>query len=250
MKFFTYILIALLGLVVGVLLNYLADVLPETRKFSRPKCQYCQHPRTVTDYLLCRPCSNCQTKRPLLRYLIVIVISVVIFILVWIYPPAKLGFWLSILLFTYFGLIAIIDIEHRLILNPTSVAGLLIAVPIGIIWNGWLNTLIGGLAGFGIMFAIYGLGILFNRVVSKMRGQEVDEEALGFGDVNLAGVLGFLLGWPKIVISLFFAIMLAGIISGLILGVRFITRSYKAFVPIPYAPFLLIAATILIYMYR
>lgn len=245
------IIIALgfLGLGIGGLLNYLADVLPAYRSLVVPTCPVCNHKHSWIDYWLIKNCKNCTAKRPL-RAWIVQFVTPILLVIVWFYTPEKLGFWISILIFTYFGLIAIIDIEHRLILHTTSIAGIIIMIPIGIIWNGWINTIMGGVAGFLMMFALYGLGILFNRLMARIRGEVVEEEALGFGDVNLSGVLGLLLGWPKIAISLFFAVMLAGIISGLMLLGKIITRKYQAFVPIPYAPFLIAAAVILIYMYR
>jgi len=243
------IVIILIGWIAGIVINYLADVLPVKRNLSKPICLKCQSEISIIDYLLLKQCPSCGSKRSV-RSWIISILTPILFLLVWFYPPEKLGFWISTLLFVYFGIIAVIDIEHRLILHVTSLIGALIMIPIGIYWNGVINTFIGGIAGFGIMFGLYGLGILFNRFVAKIRGQTVDEEALGFGDVNLSGVLGILLGWPKIAIGLFFAIMIAGVISGIILLIRTITRTYKAFVPIPYAPFLLIAAVILIYLYR
>lgn len=249
MEILSIILIGLLGWVVGLVLNYLADVLPIFRKLTLPRCRKCNEVISWKHYISGAACSYCGQIRSI-RFWAVQILTTVIYMLVWYWPPARLGFWLSILIFSFFGLIAIIDIEHRLILNPTSLAGIIILLPIGIIWNGWISALIGGAAGFGIMLAIFGLGILFNRMLSRMRGQTIEEEALGFGDVNLAGILGLLLGWPKIGISLFFAIFLAGIVSGIILIGRLITRTYQAFEPIPYAPFLLIAAAVMVYLYK
>ena len=114
--------------------------------------------------------------------------------------------------------------------------------------NGWYKTLIGGLAGYAIMFGLYYFGVLFNRLMAKMRGQTIEEVALGFGDVNLSGILGLMLGWPKIGISLFASIMLAGVLSGFYILWMLIRKRYQAFSAIPYAPFLIIAAVILFYL--
>lgn len=249
MENFIIIFIGLLGWGMGLVLNYLADVLPVFRKLTQTQCTKCNERIDWKEYISGTACGHCGQRRPI-RFWVVQILTATIFMLVWHWPPIRLGFWLSIFLFSFFGLIAIIDIEHRLILNPTSIAGIFILLPIGIIWNGWISTLIGGAAGFGIMLAIFGLGILFNRLISRMRGQTIEEEALGFGDVNLAGILGLLLGWPKIGIGLFFAIFLAGIVSGFILIGKLLTRTYQAFAPIPYAPFLLISATVMVYLYK
>ncbi|MRR32837.1 hypothetical protein EG834_21460, partial [bacterium] len=62
--------------------------------------------------------------------------------------------------------------------------------------------LLGGLAGFTIMFVFYLLGVAFAKArARRMRaaGLETDdEEALGAGDVILSTVLGLFLGWPLI----------------------------------------------------
>jgi prepilin signal peptidase PulO-like enzyme (type II secretory pathway) len=238
-----------LGLVIGFGLNYLADVLPCTRKISHPICLSCQQPMSWKNYLLLKDCENCGAKRKR-RVWAVLFLSIFLLLLIWFYPPPKLGFWVSVVLFTYFGLVAIIDIEHRLILYSVAAAGALIVFPIGLMWNGLRNTLIGGVAGYGIMFVLYLMGIAFNKLMSRLRQEAIEEDALGFGDVNLSGVLGLLLGWPKIGISLLFAVILAGVLSAFYIVGRLLFRSYKAFVPIPYAPFLLVAAVILVYMYR
>lgn len=140
------------------------------------------------------------------------------------------------------------DMEHRVILNEISVAGVALAIPLGIYWNGLVMTAIGGAVGFGIMIVLYYFGILFNRVMAKRRGEPMDEVALGFGDVNISGILGLILGWPKIAISLFFSVVLGGVISGLYLLFSVLTRSYRPFTAIPYAPFLVIVAVVLFYL--
>ena len=71
--------------------------------------------------------------------------------------------------------------------------------------------------------------------------------ALGFGDVNLAGVLGLLLGWPGIVLGLLLAILIGGVVSLVYLVVMAVLRRYHTFMAIPYGPFLIISAILLLY---
>ena len=40
------------------------------------------------------------------------------------------------------------------------------------------------------------LGVLIIKLINRRRGQPVNDVAFGFGDVNLSGVLGLMLGWP------------------------------------------------------
>ena len=80
-----------------------------------------------------------------------------------------------------------------------------------------------------------------------MRGQPVEEDALGYRDVNLSGVLGLMLGWPGILAGLTIAILLGGTVSLLYLLVTMATRRYHAFTAIPYGPFLIAAAIALLF---
>jgi len=147
----------------------------------------------------------------------------------------------------YLAIVAVIDIEHRLILHPVSIVGAGLGLLIGIWLRGWSQTLIGGAAGFGMMLLLYYLGDWFARWLARKRGQDLEEVALGFGDVNLAGVLGLMLGWPGIVAGLLLAILLGGAVSLLIIASQVITRRYTPFTAIPYAPFLILGFIILLY---
>ena len=54
----TAIISILFGWLAGVLVNYLADVLPHTRRFSQPACLHCNAPFAWQDYLLFKSCPN------------------------------------------------------------------------------------------------------------------------------------------------------------------------------------------------
>lgn len=242
----TLFFIALLGLLTGLVVNYLADVLPVTRRFTPPVCPRCQEPYPWQDYILFRHCAKCGKPAALRKYLVLAFCASGTLTL-WLYPPGRLGFLIGWLLGAYLTLVAIIDIEHRLVLHPVSLAGAVLCLGVGIWRHGVLMTVIGGIAGFGIMLGLYYLGALFARWIAKAKGQETDEVALGFGDVILSGVLGLLLGWPGIGGGLVLAILLGGLISIGYLATRMITRSYQPFMAIPYAPFLIVGAAFLIY---
>jgi prepilin signal peptidase PulO-like enzyme (type II secretory pathway) len=149
---------------------------------------------------------------------------------------------------TYFGVVVVIDLEHRLIMHPVSLAGAAIGCIFGIINHGLVNTVVGGAAGFGIMLLFYLLGVLFVRIASRSSGEEITEVALGFGDVNLAGVLGLLLGWPGVIGGIVLAIFLGGIVSGIFLVVQKVRKRYQAFQALPYGPFLVLSTVILFYL--
>ena len=158
-----------------------------------------------------------------------------------------MGFWFSYFLLIYFGIVVVIDLEHHLIMHPTSIFGAILGLVIGIQLHGIADTILGGLAGFGAMLGLYILGALFARFVVRRSQSGFNDEALGFGDVILGGILGLILGWPAIIAGLFFSIILAGTISLVYLIISFLARKYKAFTFIPYGPFMIIGAAALIF---
>jgi leader peptidase (prepilin peptidase)/N-methyltransferase len=256
------ILPILFGLFSGWLINYLADVLPVTRRFSEPACVHCEGEYSIKEYLSMAKCPTCKKRRNL-RAWFVIVIALGYSLSLWILPPATfakttpnsmLAFFIGLTVLTYFGVVFIIDLEHRLILHPISIFGAVLCLGVGWLLHGIGSTLLGGLGGFGIMLIFYMLGTVFARIrARRMRraGQEPDdEEALGAGDVILAGVLGLILGWPLIWFGLLLGILLGGLITIPMLVIIVIARRYKQdawMVFIPYGPFFLISATLILY---
>jgi len=240
------ILAVILGWIGSLIVNYLSDVFPITRKLSRPECIDCQVDLDFKYYLLNQPCQNCG-NRPSIRHWIVFVFGPLLAGLIYFLPPPNLGLWGGILWLILFGLIVVIDLEHRLILHPVSLIGAIFGMIFGSINHGILNTILGGAAGFGLMLVFYLFGSLFIKFMSRRRGEEIDEVALGFGDVNLAGVIGLLLGWPGAIAGVFLAIIIGGLISGIFLLYQLFRKKYEAFQALPYGPFLVISVVLLLY---
>ena len=97
------------------------------------------------------------------------------------------------------------------------------------------------------MYVLYKFGEIFSRIVSRMRGEDLEEVALGFGDVNLGGLLGLLLGWPVILLGLILAILAGGGFSLVFMLVAAVAGRYRSFVAMPYAPFLILAAGLILF---
>ncbi len=243
----------LVGWLCGWAVNYLSDVLPATRKLGHPACQKCQTSFKWTNYLLMRRCAQCGATRSMRTWAVQFLFPLAS-ILIWIFPRPILPYALGMILLVFFSVVAVIDLEYRVVLHPVSLFGAALGLGVGIylrsgnsIASGILSTLIGGAAGFGIMLALYYLGVFYVRRTAKKKGLPPDEVALGFGDVNLAGILGLMLGWPAISVCLFLAILGGGIISLLVILGLLVTKKYHAFTAIPYAPFLLLAAIYLLF---
>jgi leader peptidase (prepilin peptidase)/N-methyltransferase len=259
----TLILPVLLGLAAGLLVNYLADVLPVTRRLSQPACPNCKSSLPWLDYLTLHACRQCGTRRSL-RTWIVLVIAVASFIYFWLFPPIGLGLPLSLIVLTYFGVIIVIDLEHRLILHPTSIFGAVLGLFVGTYvfakFDGFpasmLTSLLGGVAGFVIMFVFYKIGELVARYrAKKMRqaGQaEDDEEAFGSADVILTGVLGLMLGWPNIILGITAGALVGGVVGLLAVIGHFIRHRYaenSLMTFIPYGPSLVLGAVYVLFFF-
>lgn len=241
------------GWLSGWVVNYLSDTLPATRRLSRPICPHCGQKRSWGIFLSSQACPNCQHPPRLRTYVIQILMLVASFY-IW-FRPHHLGYTFGLVLLTYFAVVFVIDLEHRLILHPTSIFGAILGFGAGVWLHGINSTLLGGIAGFLIMLALYYLGVL----VSKFRanrlqkaGQPTDEEeALGAGDVILSAILGFVLGWPLIWFGLLLGILLGGIIGILMFVYWFISGNYKQqawTVFMPYGPFFILSTSFIMFL--
>jgi leader peptidase (prepilin peptidase)/N-methyltransferase len=105
---------------------------------------------------------------------------------------------------------SLVDYDWRLIPNLITFPG----VPVGFVLAalvmpeiGWKNSLIGIVAGGGVLFAT---GLIYQLV----RGQE----GVGLGDVFLLAMVGAFLGWQGVLFTLFFGALL-GSFGGLAVGI-------------------------------
>ncbi len=240
------------GLLAALGVNALADTLPSCRKPGGPRCQHCGAPRPMGAWLGwiafalgkadCPYCARRMGLRPLAVEIIAVLVAL------WIsqgyMDPA--AFWWRMLVFSLFTLIVVIDIEHRLVLHiVTGPAAILIGIVNSIDpAHGFSKTLLGGLAGFGLVLGLFLLGGVFAKAVARIREQELDEIAFGFGDVTLSGVIGLTVGWPGIIPAVLLGVFAAGIFSSGYLLLMLTRRRYVAFTPIPYGPFLVLGGMI------
>lgn len=252
----------LLGWLAGYFVNYASDVLPLTRRFSQPVCLHCQSPFSWTDYLTFKACRTCGKARSLRTWLVQI-LGAASFAYFWLFPSKALGFWLGAIVLIYFGIITVIDLEHRLILHPTSLFGAFLGFIVGTyiysrkygLAAGAGQSLLGGIIGFGVMFLLYQAGTLVARFrARKMQdaGQADDEEeALGGGDVYLLGVLGLMLGKDFIMNALVLGVLFGGMISLLFIVALLVRRRYSndaLMTFIPYGPYFIIAAFYMLFL--
>lgn len=258
----TLILPIFLGWLAGLFINYSADVLPSTRRFSQPICQQCGSHFSWQEYLTLRACRSCGERRTLRTWLVQI-LTTASFVYFWLVPSKALGIPLGMIVLVYFGIITVIDLEHRLILYPTSLFGAVLGFIVGTsihsradgLLLGAGKSLLGGVFGFAVMLLLYQFGTLIARLRARRMqaaGQADDEEeALGGGDVYLAGVLGLMLGWPYIWNALLLGVLLGGLFSIVFLAALVLRRRYSSealMTFIPYGPYFILSAFYLLFL--
>jgi leader peptidase (prepilin peptidase)/N-methyltransferase len=240
------VLYALIGLIVGGVVNLLADVLPDRRKkISTPSCPACGQPRSAIQSLAViaflfgkRQCPTC--GRPIaIRNPIVELTLAALFALLYnfysdqivtlglgnfsVQLPVKLvlaSFFTSVLL-----LVTVTDLEHRLIPNRAIIPAIVIAALVSPLWfgPGWYLALVGGAIGFGFFWLAVVVG---SRIIGP--------GAMSEGDVTLATFVGLITGFPGIITALVITIIAGGVISLILL----VTRIVNLRSGIPYGPFI------------
>jgi leader peptidase (prepilin peptidase)/N-methyltransferase len=142
-------------------------------------------------------------------------------------------------------LITVIDMEHRLILFVVIVPACVFALLVGAIspeqGRSFVEYLIGGAVGFGLFFVMFLGGGLFTAAVQR------DEVAFGFGDVMLATLSGFMLGWRAFIFAALITVFVGAFGSLLyVLGRTLIRRRYRWFTPLPYGPYIVLGTLVML----
>jgi leader peptidase (prepilin peptidase) / N-methyltransferase len=236
-----HILFLLLGFLVGIVINALADALPQRRGIKPPHCPHCDYRygpahRSVTlRWLLgVRQCPQCE--RPVgLRGPVVEVSTALVFALL----PAVFDVWSDLLINALYIavliLIIVIDLEHRLILDVVTLPMTGLALLFSFFLTNNQNTIglavVGAVTGFLLFYFAYWIGQLM-----------FGAGALGFGDVKLALLMGAMLGFHRIIFALILGILLGGLISALLLASRRFNRNQY----LPYGQYLALAGIVMI----
>jgi leader peptidase (prepilin peptidase)/N-methyltransferase len=243
----TLLLVIGAGWIAGGIVNYFSDVLPYHRSLTRPFCHSCGVTQNWSHYLFWPwQCLQCGARRPV-RTFIIEGFFVLAAIYMWKIKFDGLSFFPGLFLAIFLGVVVVIDVEHRLILHQVSLVGFVIGSTYGFMLHGLKSTLLGGLVGFVGMLIFYILGIGFVHLL-RLMGRPTDEVALGFGDVNLSGIIGLLLGSPGINAGLLITLLLSGFISLIYMLIMLIRKQYRPDLALPFGPFLIGSVVILLYL--
>ena len=185
----------------------------------------------IISYLLLKfKCRNCKTKISF-QYFLVETISLINFLVLYLIFGISLTTLFLIILSVVFLIIFFIDLKHYIIPNSLTYSMMILGFfksfdpNLDPIFPDFLNSLIGGLLGYGIIWSI----IYFYRQFKK-------KEGMGLGDAKLFAVIGFWFGW----ISIPFVIFLSSIIALLSVLPDLLRSSKKLSSQIPFGPFIIL----------
>src|SRR3954447_12155432 len=237
------VLVGLLGLAIGSFLNVVIHRVPLGLSVVSPPshCPGCgtgiraRHNVPVAGWLVLRGrCADCGTRISA-RYPAVELLTAVLFVLV-TWRAVQLGQSAALpalLTFTALGIaLSAIDLDTRrlpdaLVLPAYPVLAVLLVAAAAARddWAAAARAGLGAVALFGCFFAI---------ALISPRG-------MGFGDVKLAGVIGFVLGylsWPALVIGAFAGFFLGAVVGVVVIAVGAGTRKPA----LPFGPFMVLGA--------
>jgi prepilin signal peptidase PulO-like enzyme (type II secretory pathway) len=232
MEFLIYLFVFIFGLAIGSFLNCVIYRLERRESFLRGRsyCPHCKHILSWKDLIpvfsfliLKGKCRYCK-KKISFQYPLVEFFTGILFVLaIPIYGGRTsidlIFYWV---LTCFLIIIFVYDLKYYLI--PDKIIYPAIAI---VFLNQILTSNIEHLTSnliLGILPSLFFLAII---LISH-------ETWMGFGDFKLSILMGLILGWPKILVSLFFAFF-SGAIVGLIL-IFLKRKTMKS--QIPFAPFL------------
>src|SRR5262245_14712815 len=222
------IVVFIVGLIIGSFSNVVIYRLPQRKSIVIPgsQCRSCHSPIRPWDnlpllsyFILKGRCRRC--KEPIaVRYPAVEFTSGVLFVLFFLRYGLTPLFGVNILLASTLLVVALIDLDHKIIPNIITIPGIFVglALSLGTLPITPLVSLLGLLVG----------GALFYLIALISRG------GMGGGDIKLIAMIGAFLGWQGAIFTIF-----SGALLGSLVGVTLMLLGRKGRKDkVPFGPFL------------
>jgi leader peptidase (prepilin peptidase)/N-methyltransferase len=204
-------LLGIFGLAVGSFLNVCIFRLPRQLSVTRPRSRCTTCDRTLAWYenipvlswlVLRGRCRTCG-ERISIAYPLVELVTAALFVAgyqIYGWTPllaARLAFACAMVV------LFVIDLRHHILPNVITVPGIVIGFVLSLaLPPGWRDSLIGLVAGGGVLFAIA-------EGYYRLRGIE----GLGMGDVKMLSMIGAFLGWKLMLVTLILASFAGSVIG-------------------------------------
>ena len=215
-----YFLVLLIGLCIGSFLNVCIYRIQREESISFPpshctSCGYELKPLDlipVLSYLFLKgKCRKCKEKISI-KYPLIEILNGLLYLILFFKFGLSIDFLFYAILTSLLIVTSIIDIESKYIYSSTTIFGLII----GIIYIGVsyyfndiniFNNILGGVIGYLIIFIIV-----------------KTTNAMGEGDIDIAGICGLFIGVKGILVALFLGVVIAGIVASIILILKYKDR--------------------------
>ena len=228
---------ALFGLIMGSFLNVCIYRLPIGKSIAYPpsSCPACGAPikpwhniPVISWVMLGGRCASCRARISPVYPAVELLNALCYMAALYRFgPTAKAAVVMALL--SAFIVITFIDIKHRIIPDSITLPGIVLCLVLGplVFKTGITNSLIGAFAGGG----------LFLVIAAVSRG------GMGGGDIKLITMIGALVGWKMMLMTVFF-----GSLTGSVLGVALMVfRGAHRKTPIPFGPFLVLGAVVSVF---
>ncbi len=232
------IFVLIIGLCIGSFLNVCIYRIPreESIVFPQSHCTVCGHELKVLDlipvlsYLFLKGrCRKCGEKISV-KYPLVEILNGVLYLLIYLRFGLSLNFIAYSILTSLLIVISFIDLDCKYIYSSTTILGAVLGsvyILIGLYTKdaNLINNILGGAIGYLIIYLIV--------VITKGMGQ---------GDAEIAGICGLFIGIKGILVALFIAIVLGGLVAAIILLFKLKDRKTE----IAFGPYIAIGTIIYI----
>jgi prepilin signal peptidase PulO-like enzyme (type II secretory pathway) len=248
MNIILYIIVFILGLIIGSFLNCVIYRLEEEKSFlkGRSFCPHCKHILNWGDLIpvfsfifLKTRCRYCREKISF-QYPLVELATGLLFVSLLNYGFLSPFYILHSIFFILFScfliIIFIFDLKHYIIpdkvIFPAIITALIYNLYLLFISHYPLSTILNN------FYAAFGAALFFLIIVLATKGK-----GMGVGDIKLAFFMGLLLGLPNILVALFLAFLI-----GAIIGLGMIALKKKTLKSeIPFGPFLILGTFIALF---
>lgn len=182
----------------------------------------------VVSYIFLKgKCRNCNEKISI-QYPMIEVLNAILYLLIYF----KFGFTLNLFKFCLFIslliVIGMIDLQTKYVYNSTIIFGVIFGVLFALLNSSEsgvipLDYILGAFIGFGVIYFIVLL-----------------TQGMGKGDIDISFICGLFLGERGIIVTLFLAIVLCGVVALVILFLNLKDKNDE----IAFGPYLAIGATV------
>lgn len=234
--FLDYTLVIILGLVIGSFLNVCIYRIPREESISYPpshcgNCNHKLHPRDLiplVSYIFLKGrCRYCKEKISL-RYPLIELLNCILYLLIFMRYGQSIFTVKFCILASLLIVIGLIDYNTQDVYTSTTIFGAIIGAVFIVIQyfiykEGTADLFLGGMAG----------ALIIGIIVFITKG-------MGEGDIEIAGVCGLFLGLKGILLALFLAIILGGIVGIVVLALKLKNAKDK----IAFGPFIAVGTII------